>query len=581
MSAQRIKIFLASSNELESDRKEIEIFVGRENKRLVDNNVYVELNLWEDFLESMAHTSKQDDYNQVLLGCDILICLLFRKIGKFTRQEFDVAYGSFKNGGKPKHIFVYFKEGDVPITSIDREYSAILDFKEELYKMGHFPSKYKDENDLLRQIKMQFEKLLEKEHGISPSFMSRPDGEQVISMHDGMQLLVNKPVLVFDIDGTVLNEGQRLSDEGPNRFVELFKSFASKGFHIVFITGNNYDYQKGRVLEAVIQAKIAESITCFSDGGSRLFEFSKEGFRENTSYSTDTKIDPEDVGMIGSVFKNLLTDFLNDPSNRTLARPELREMERLYDQYGSLRSLKLTLGPINLSSFKNKISNLEKRIISIISELNLATNPKLKIGSNSVEINFEGIYSASDAEKLRPRIEELFSDYDEFFNMAKPEFEKRGGEGFTSQIALKPFKRPELREKFLKIIKEKLDNAAGDRGFSITFGGKTTIDIQRKNVNKRKALNYLITERGANPKNIIYFGDEFVENGNDLPIAIADDNYEPPEIIVHVGDTNNTPGELSKRIGFKLDGNGTDGTANYLSIMENTIKLVKLSEDKR
>ena len=70
-----IKVFLASSKELAEDRKQVEIWVRRENNRLVKKGVFLKLNLWEDFLDSISQTRLQDEYNQVVAKSDIFISL--------------------------------------------------------------------------------------------------------------------------------------------------------------------------------------------------------------------------------------------------------------------------------------------------------------------------------------------------------------------------------------------------------------------------------------------------------------------------------------------------------------------------
>ncbi|MDP2362658.1 MAG: COR domain-containing protein, partial [Ignavibacteria bacterium] len=43
-----IKIFLASSTELKHEREQLEILVGKENKKLIEKNIYIDLIIWED-----------------------------------------------------------------------------------------------------------------------------------------------------------------------------------------------------------------------------------------------------------------------------------------------------------------------------------------------------------------------------------------------------------------------------------------------------------------------------------------------------------------------------------------------------
>jgi hypothetical protein len=55
------KIFLASSSELKNDRKEFEIFINRKNIDLQKKGFFIELVIWEDFLDAMSQTRLQDE----------------------------------------------------------------------------------------------------------------------------------------------------------------------------------------------------------------------------------------------------------------------------------------------------------------------------------------------------------------------------------------------------------------------------------------------------------------------------------------------------------------------------------------
>ncbi|TYQ13386.1 UNVERIFIED_CONTAM: internalin A [Acetivibrio alkalicellulosi] len=158
-----IKIFLASSNELEEDRKEFEIFINRKNKEWVKKkNVFIELIMWEDFIESMSKTRLQDEYNKAIKECDIFIMLFCTKVGKYTAEEFETAFGKFKENDKP-FIYTYFKDADTSIGSINRkDMSSLWDFQDKLRELGHFTSNYKDYNELTGRFNNQLEKLYDE-----------------------------------------------------------------------------------------------------------------------------------------------------------------------------------------------------------------------------------------------------------------------------------------------------------------------------------------------------------------------------------------------------------------------------------
>ena len=129
---QDIKIFLASSSELKTERKEIELFIGKENRKLRYQNIFLDLVIWEDLKQSFHGERIQDYFNEKLLECDIVVCMFFKKVGDFTKEEFDVAYQHFKEDGKPRYLYVFFKSGKVDIDEIDEEILKIRKLKNEI-----------------------------------------------------------------------------------------------------------------------------------------------------------------------------------------------------------------------------------------------------------------------------------------------------------------------------------------------------------------------------------------------------------------------------------------------------------------
>lgn len=115
-----IRIFLASSNELSADRDAFELHCLRENHRSQTTGQYLEIVRWENFLDAVSSTRKQDDYNQAIRDCDIFVSLFATKAGKFTEEEFDTAYAQFKNDGVPT-IFTFFKDVPTTTASLRRE----------------------------------------------------------------------------------------------------------------------------------------------------------------------------------------------------------------------------------------------------------------------------------------------------------------------------------------------------------------------------------------------------------------------------------------------------------------------------
>jgi tetratricopeptide (TPR) repeat protein len=157
---QPIKIFLASSSELETDRKAFAECIRRKNQAWHERGVMLDLLIWEDFLDSVSKTRSQDEYNHAVRASDIFVILYFSKVGKYTREEFEIARQQFLTHGERPQIFVFEKHAELNSGNLDINGLISLDaFKKGLNEIGHFPSIYKNEQDLVSQFSEQLEKL--------------------------------------------------------------------------------------------------------------------------------------------------------------------------------------------------------------------------------------------------------------------------------------------------------------------------------------------------------------------------------------------------------------------------------------
>jgi formylglycine-generating enzyme required for sulfatase activity len=157
-----LKIFLASSAELENDRREFEIFISRKNKTLHNRGLSIELVMWEDFIDAMSRTRLQDEYNKAVEECDIFVMLFATKVGQFTREEFETAFGKFQKSKTP-WIYTYFKKVKADFDEIPREdIESVWDFKDRLKNLGHFWTKYDNIDGLTNHFYGQMEKYVEK-----------------------------------------------------------------------------------------------------------------------------------------------------------------------------------------------------------------------------------------------------------------------------------------------------------------------------------------------------------------------------------------------------------------------------------
>ncbi|SFA96858.1 hypothetical protein [Algoriphagus aquimarinus] len=155
-----IRIFIASSSELKEDREKFKLFIGLENDRLVDKGIYLKLEQWEYFKDSISTTRLQDEYNEAIRQSDMVICLFYTKVGKYTAEEFYTAYEIFKAQGKPR-IWTYFKNADIKVGSIVKEdMDSLFALKEKLGKLGHFFTEYTSADDLLLKYGRQLDMIM-------------------------------------------------------------------------------------------------------------------------------------------------------------------------------------------------------------------------------------------------------------------------------------------------------------------------------------------------------------------------------------------------------------------------------------
>jgi len=159
---QTIKIFLASSAELKSDREQFEIFINRKNKLWAKHDVFLHLEIWEDFLDAISQDGLQKEYNKAIRDCDIFVMLFCTKVGKYTAEEFETAFGQFKATNKPL-IFTYFKDAAISTGNANqKDLKSLLAFQKKLKKLGHFQTEYKNIEGLREHFANQLDKLADE-----------------------------------------------------------------------------------------------------------------------------------------------------------------------------------------------------------------------------------------------------------------------------------------------------------------------------------------------------------------------------------------------------------------------------------
>jgi len=185
-----IRIFIASSSELKEDRDQFRLFISQENDRLHKKGLYLELVQWEYFLDAISDSRLQSEYNEAIKSCDIVVCLLFTKVGKYTAEEFDTAYQVFKDKGKPK-IWTYFKNAQINTGSITDEINTLLAFKKKIGELGHFYTEYTNIDNLINKYRSQLDKFLPsfEEEGMPNSNQKSKEKEPEVIINNFNDLL--------------------------------------------------------------------------------------------------------------------------------------------------------------------------------------------------------------------------------------------------------------------------------------------------------------------------------------------------------------------------------------------------------
>jgi len=148
---KKVKIFLASSFELKPEREQFEIEIYRKCKQWYDNGIFLHLDIWEDLSAKMSQEGSQSEYNKVLKDSDLFVLLVFTKVGKYSAEEFDNAFGKFQSTQKP-FIYTYFKNSDFTENSVQ-------DFKKKLDELKHFITSFKDFDELWKNFNKELDKL--------------------------------------------------------------------------------------------------------------------------------------------------------------------------------------------------------------------------------------------------------------------------------------------------------------------------------------------------------------------------------------------------------------------------------------
>lgn len=147
-----IKVFLASSDELKQDRIAFGDLIRRLDSIYEKRGVRIKLKKWEDFDAAYNGRRKQDDYNDYVRDSEMFLALFYKKAGKYTIEEFDVALKEYKRTGVKPKIYVFcqdLKENEQESDNL-KKYKARLD-----NNLGYFWGHYNNSDSLHLNFVMQ------------------------------------------------------------------------------------------------------------------------------------------------------------------------------------------------------------------------------------------------------------------------------------------------------------------------------------------------------------------------------------------------------------------------------------------
>lgn len=119
---KKFKIFIASSNDEATERNALKQIINNTSKITEKYGLEIIPEMWElkpvDFKQHLER--KQNEYNNTLSTSDMVFFLFGKRVGKYTREEFDTACKLIKNGSSLK-MFAYFKDIKIGnINSLDK-----------------------------------------------------------------------------------------------------------------------------------------------------------------------------------------------------------------------------------------------------------------------------------------------------------------------------------------------------------------------------------------------------------------------------------------------------------------------------
>lgn len=148
---KKVKIFLASSEELKEEKLELSDLLEHLNLILEPQDIHIYLEKWEYLGENIEDT-KKNKYEERLGESDICMVVFGKEFSNYTETELKKAYDRVCHEGvNPSKLYIYFKNEE----KIADDLKKFRDSFPEVY--GHFTCKFSDVNTLKNDFLLQFQ----------------------------------------------------------------------------------------------------------------------------------------------------------------------------------------------------------------------------------------------------------------------------------------------------------------------------------------------------------------------------------------------------------------------------------------
>lgn len=189
---KRIVIFLASSIEdLREDRLVLgDYFLGL-NHLYRGSGIEFELVKCEYCDDALSAAGKQLEYDERIRESDLCFFLIFHRVGKYTRHEFDVAWEAFQTRKRPQ-IVTYFKnvkDGE----TIEENVASFLSMLQD--SLGQYPGRYDHVDTVKLNMLMKINRLT-----LNSADISIRNGEVYVN---GEAVAESKNIPLLDGNGAI------------------------------------------------------------------------------------------------------------------------------------------------------------------------------------------------------------------------------------------------------------------------------------------------------------------------------------------------------------------------------------------